>query len=115
MLGFFITQRGIEFDPSKIEAITVVQAPRSEREVREFLGKIQYISRFISKLTMTCDPLFKLLRKNQMFVWDDACQHAFKKVKDYLKSPHILMLPRLGVSLILYLTVIETAIGSMLA
>ncbi|XP_047340012.1 uncharacterized protein LOC124943561 [Impatiens glandulifera] len=64
MLGFLITQRGIEIDPSKIEAITAMPVPRNEREVRGFLGKIQFISRFISKLTLTCDPLFKLLKKD---------------------------------------------------
>ena len=61
MLGFLITQRRIEVDPDKIKAITVMQVPRTEKEVRAFLSKIQYISRFMSKLTMTCDPLFKLL------------------------------------------------------
>ncbi|XP_047335535.1 uncharacterized mitochondrial protein AtMg00860-like [Impatiens glandulifera] len=84
MLGFLITQKGIEVDPSKIAAITAMPTPRNEREVRGFLGKIQYISRFISKLTSTCDPLFKLLKKDQKFVWSDACQHAFDKVKAYL-------------------------------
>ncbi|XP_047330988.1 uncharacterized protein LOC124934495 [Impatiens glandulifera] len=115
MLGFLITQRGIEVDPSKIAAITAMPTPRNEREVRGFLGKIQYISRFISKLTSTCDPLFKLLKKDQKFVWSDACQHAFDKVKAYLQSPPILMSPRLGVPLILYLTVTESSMGSMLA
>ncbi|XP_047313954.1 uncharacterized mitochondrial protein AtMg00860-like [Impatiens glandulifera] len=105
MLGFLITQRGIEVDPRKIAAITAMPTPRNEREVRGFLGKIQYISRFISKLTFTCDPLFKLLKKDKKkFVWSDACQHAFDKVKAYLQSPHILMSPRPGVPLILYLT-----------
>ncbi|XP_047313953.1 uncharacterized protein LOC124917607 [Impatiens glandulifera] len=107
--------RGIEVDPSKIAAITAMPTPRNEREVRGFLGKIQYISLFISKLTSTCDPLFKLLKKDQRFIWSDACQHAFDKVKAYLQSPPILMSPRPGVPLILYLTVTESSMGSMLA
>ncbi|MBI1572404.1 hypothetical protein IOK37_26810, partial [Escherichia coli] len=54
MLGFLITQRGIEVDPSKIQAIMEISPPRTEKEVRSFLGKVQFISRFISKLTTTC-------------------------------------------------------------
>ncbi|XP_047339999.1 uncharacterized protein LOC124943545 [Impatiens glandulifera] len=115
MLGFLITQRGIEIDPGKIEAITAMPPPRREKEVRGFLGKIQYISRFINKLTMTCNPLFKLLRKNERFVWDDAFQNAFEKIKGYLKNPPILMPPRPSVPLILYLTVTKNAMGSLLA
>ena len=87
LLGFLITQRGIEVDPTKIKAITEMPAPRNEKEVRGFLGRIQYISRFISKLTATCDPLFKLLRKNDKFEWDDKCQTAFDKVKACLQTP----------------------------
>ena len=63
LLGFLITQRGIEVDPSKIKAIAEIVPPKNENEVRGFLGRIQFISRFISKLTTTCDPLFKLPRK----------------------------------------------------
>ena len=102
-------------DPDKISAIAAMPSPRSEKEVRAFLGKVQYISRFISKLTITCDPLFKLLRKDQKFVWDKNCQHAFEKVKEYLQSPPILMPPRPSVPLILYLSVTESAMGSLLA
>ncbi|GMP35446.1 hypothetical protein CsSME_00007868 [Camellia sinensis var. sinensis] len=40
MLGFLITQRGIEVDPSKIKAILEIPPPRTEKEVRGFLGKV---------------------------------------------------------------------------
>jgi len=66
-LGFSITQRGIEADPTKIKAIIEMPTPRIEKEMRGFLGRIQFISRFISKLIDTCDPLFKLLKKNDKF------------------------------------------------
>ena len=54
---------GIEGDPSKIKAILEMAQPKSEKEIRGFLGWLQYISRFIAKLTSTCEPIFKLLRK----------------------------------------------------
>ena len=79
LLGFIITQRGIEVDPTKIKAILEMQPPKSEKEVRSFLGKIQYISRFVSKLT-TCEPLFKLHKKGTRFNWDDKCQATFEHI-----------------------------------
>ena len=63
MLGFLITLRGIEVDPSKNIAILEMPPPKWEKEVRSFLRKIQFINRFIAKLTFTCDPMFKLLKK----------------------------------------------------
>ncbi|KAL6329162.1 hypothetical protein AAG906_011617 [Vitis piasezkii] len=60
----------------EIRAILDMPAPRIEREIRGFLGILQYISRFIARLTDICEPIFRLLRKSQPTVWDDDC-HAF--------------------------------------
>lgn len=40
--------------------------PKTEKEIRAFLGRLQYISRFIAQLTPICEPIFKLLRKNTL-------------------------------------------------
>src|ERR1044072_3996257 len=53
LLGFIVSQRGIEVDPDKVKAIQEMPAPRTEKEIRGFLGRINYISRFISHLTAT--------------------------------------------------------------
>ena len=65
LLGFIVSQKGIEVDPEKVKAILEMQEPRTKKQVRGFLGRLNYIARFISQLTATCKPLFKLLRKNQ--------------------------------------------------
>ena len=64
MLRFLVSDRGIEVDPSKIKAILEMPSPKNEKEIKGFLGQLQYISWFIAKLTFTCEPIFKLLRKN---------------------------------------------------
>ena len=71
LLGFLVSDRGIEVDPSKINAILEMPSPKSEKEIRGFLGRLQYISRF--KLTSICEPIFKLLRKNEPHEWNDEC------------------------------------------
>ena len=45
-----VSERGIEVDPDKIKAILDMPALRTEKEVRGFLGRLQYISRFIQTL-----------------------------------------------------------------
>ena len=59
-----VSERGIEVDPDKIRAILDMPAPRIKKEVRGFLGRLQYISRFIARLTDICEPIFRLLRKS---------------------------------------------------
>ena len=73
LLGFLMSDRGIKVDPSKIRVILEMPPPKSEKEIRGFLGRLQYISRFIAKLTSTCEPIFKLLRKNEPHEWNDEC------------------------------------------
>ena len=63
LLGFMVIQRGIEVDLDKIKAIVEMKPPRIEKEIQGFLGRIQYINKFIAQLTMTCEPIFRLLKK----------------------------------------------------
>ena len=87
MLGHIVSERGIEVDPKEIRSILDMPASKTEREIRGFLGRLQYISRFIAKLTNICESIFCLLRKNQPTVWNDDCHHAFEKIKECLLSP----------------------------
>ena len=115
LLGFLVSDRGIKVDTSKIKAILEMPSPKSEKEIRGFLGRLQYISQFISKLTSTCKPIFKLLRKNEPHEWNDECQKAFELIKEYLLHPPILVPSMHEKPLLLYFSIIEDAIGSILA
>ncbi|KAI5405670.1 hypothetical protein KIW84_052436 [Lathyrus oleraceus] len=88
--------------------------PRTEKQVCGFLGRLNYIARFISHLIVTCEPIFKLLRKDQAIRWNDDCQRAFEKIKEYLQNPPIHMPPVLGRPLIMYLTVLDNSMGCVL-
>ena len=81
LLGHIVSERGIEVDPKKIKAILDMPALRTKREIRGLLGRLQYISCFITKLTDICEPIFRLLRNNQPTVWNDDFQRAFENIK----------------------------------
>ncbi|WJZ87657.1 hypothetical protein VitviT2T_007024 [Vitis vinifera] len=115
LLGHMVSERGIEVDPDKIKAILDMPVLRTEKEIRGFLGRLQYISRFIAKLTDICEPIFRLLRKNQPTVWNDDCQLAFERIKEYLLSPPVLVPSMPGRPLLLYLSVSDMTLGCMLA
>ena len=110
-----VSERGIEVDTDKIKAILDMPAPKTKKEIRGFLGRLQYISRFIARLTDICELIFRFLRKNQPTVWNDDCQLAFEKIKGYLLSPPVLVPPTPGRPLLLYLSVSDMALGCMLA
>ena len=115
LLGFVGSQKGIEVDPEKVKAIVDMPPLQTQKEVRGFLGRLNYISRSISHLTPTCELIFKLLKKNRHVEWDEDCDQAFQKVKECLLNPPVMVSPTSKTPLILYLTVFENLVGAMLA
>ncbi|KAL0355476.1 UNVERIFIED_CONTAM: hypothetical protein Sradi_3994500 [Sesamum radiatum] len=83
-LGFMVTHRGIEANPSKIKAILDMKTPSSINEVQRLTGRIAALSRFISKSAEKSLPFFKVLRKIRKFEWDVSSQQALEELKDYL-------------------------------
>src|SRR3954463_11580499 len=49
LLGFFVSQRGIEANSDKIKVIEQIEAPKRVKDVRRLTGCIAAMSRFISK------------------------------------------------------------------
>jgi len=114
LLGFIVSQKGIEVDPKKVKVILEMPKPRTKRQVQGFLGRLNYIVRFISQLTAICESLFKLLHKNQSVRWNEDCQEAFGRIKQCLMNPHVLMSPVPGRPLILYMKILDESMGCML-
>ena len=78
------------------------------------LGRLNYIARFISQLTDKCRPIYKLLKKNAKIHWDAECEEAFNEIKQYLINPPVLVSPKPGQPLFLYLTILPESMGCML-
>ena len=106
--------RGIKVDPTKIKAIQDMFVPHTQKEMRGFMGRLNYISWFISHLIEKCDPIFKLMKKHDSGEWNEDCQEAFDRVKEYLSNPSILVLQVPERSLILYLVIHERSMGCVL-
>ena len=114
LLGFLVSGRGIEIDPSKTKAIQELPLPKTRKEVMSFLGRLNYISRFIAKSIVVCEPIFKLLKKDAPKKWIEECQAAFDAIKNYLSNPPVLVPPREESPLLLYLSVSDSAFGCVL-
>jgi len=67
-------------------AIRNFPTPKTRKNIKQFLGKINFYHDYISKRAIILDPLHNLLRKNQSFMWSDECQYSFDKIKELLCS-----------------------------
>jgi hypothetical protein len=113
LLGFIISQRGIEANLEKISTITSMKAPTCIKDVQKLTGCIATLNRFISKLGERGLPFFKVLKHQEKFVWTPKADQALAQLKDCLSKPPVLTAPRKGEQLLLYLVatthVISTA------
>ena len=111
-LGFMVSQRGIEANPDKIQAIIEMAPLRNVKEVQSLNGKIAALNRFVSRATDKCLPFFRTLKRS--FEWTAECQQAFEELKAYLSSPPLLSPSQPGEELFLYLVVSLTAVSAAL-
>ena len=111
-LGFIVSQRGIEANPEKVQAIINMVSPRTVKEVQKLTGRIAALNRFISRATDKCLPFFKTLKR--AFAWIDECEAAYQELKRYLSNPPLLSSSKGGENLYSYLAVLTTAVSAAL-
>ena len=102
-LGFMVSQRGIEVNPEKMQAIMELKPPRTVKKVQSLNGKIAALNRFVSRAMDRCLPFFCTLRRS--FKWTDECQTTFDNLKTYISSSLLLSSSKPGEELYLYLAV----------
>jgi hypothetical protein len=100
LLGFIISHRGIEANPEKISAITIMKVPTCIKDVQKLTGCMAALNRFISKLEERGLPFFKLLKHQEKFVWTPEGEKALALLKDFLSKPPVLTAPRNGEQLL---------------
>jgi hypothetical protein len=61
LLGYMISTRGIDTNPTKVEAIEKLQPPKTRREIQKLLGMMAALSQFIFELGECGMPFYKLL------------------------------------------------------
>ena len=92
-LGHVILVEGVSVDSQKFEAIVNWKPPTNVTEIRSFLGLVRYYRKFVEGFLKLAAPLTKLTRKEEKFVWSEACQQSFDELKRKLTSAPVLTLP----------------------
>lgn len=80
-LGHEISSKGISMDPKRVEAILEFPTPRNVRELRGFLGLVNYEKRFCDRYSELTVPLLRLLKKEERWSWGSIEKEAFNAVK----------------------------------
>ena len=92
-LGFQLDRTGYRPLPSRVEAILRIKPPSNIKQVRGFLGVINFIKNHIPNRAAIIEPITRLTRRDVKFVWGEEQQQAFEKVKAVISESIMLTYP----------------------
>ena len=114
LLGFLVSERGIEANPEKIKAIERMRKPARLRDVHKFTGCLASVSWFLSRLGERALPLYQLMKKTSPFEWNDKADEAFQDLKRMLSTAPVLAAPTDKEPLLLYIAATSRAVSTVL-
>ena len=82
--------------------------------MRSFLGLANYYRKFIKGYSKKVNSLTDLLKKDQKWCWNEACQEAFEKLKVAVASEPVLTLPDFDLPFEVHTDALDRAIGGVL-
>lgn len=117
-LGYDVSADGITPPADKVQAITAFPKPQTAKQLRQFLGMLNFYRRFIPRAATTQAPLHDLLQGNikgkTPLQWTPEATEAFDKCKQSLAEATSLAHPRPDVPLAIVSDASDYAAGAAL-
>ena len=113
-VGYRIDQDGIHPTEEHVLAIKQMPAPSNVKELRSFLGAINYYSRFLPNLQSLCTPLHQLTKNATRWVWSKESYRVFQHLKQLLTSKDTLVHYDEALPLVLMTDASDNGVGAVL-
>uniref|UniRef100_A0A8C5MNF8 Gypsy retrotransposon integrase-like protein 1 n=1 Tax=Leptobrachium leishanense TaxID=445787 RepID=A0A8C5MNF8_9ANUR len=88
--GHIISGEGVKPDASKVLAIEKMKSPSDVNELRQVLGLVNYVGKFLPELSSVLHPVTELLKKDVAWIWGPPQEEALARVKSMLGSAPVL-------------------------
>ena len=102
LLGFIISKEGMIIDLECAEAISKVVLPNSHKEMKSFLGEINYFHIFVPNFSQVVKPQQFPVKKDLPFKWSDEQKNAFAEIQKTISEAPSLMSPNFNKDFLLY-------------
>lgn len=115
-LGHIISDKGVRPNPKKTDAIKNYNIPKTQKQIRQFLGICGFYRKFIRDFSAIARPISKYLKKDsKVNIKDPYYVEAFNKLKVLLTSEPILAYPDFEKEFVLTTDASNNAIGAVLS
>lgn len=89
-MGHVISKDGLKPDPDKVNAVGNMPKPTCKKQTLSLLGFINYLAKFLSRLSEVAQPLRNLTLTNAQFMWSEQHNKAFDEVKKLVANHPVL-------------------------
>ena len=113
-LGHVVGQGQVKPIQAKVEAIDKFPPPTNKKELMRFLGMAGYYRKYCPNFSVIANPMTNLLKKNSKFIWTNACQEAFDKIKAILMNSPVLTAPNFNNQFKLMVDASDVGCGAVL-
>ena len=113
-LGYLLTPLGIKPLPKKVEAITRILPPKTKRQLRRFLGMVNYYRDMWKRRSHILAPLSRLISQTIKWKWGEEEQKAFEEAKRMITKETMLSYPKFGEPFHIYADASDTQLGGVI-
>jgi len=116
-LGYLVTPKGTQPLPTRVQALKDFPLPKTAKELRRFLGMINFYRRFIPGAAKMQAPIHNLLGAKKgaaAIIWTEEAQQAFENTKQSLTQTTLLAHPRANAELALFTDASDHSTGAIL-
>lgn len=92
-LGYVLTQEGVQPLQKKVDGMLQIAPPKNIKQLRRFLGMVNYYRDMWLRRSHILTPLNALLSKNTKWRWTDIEQRAFENIKRVMSRETLLHYP----------------------
>ena len=114
-LGFLITRDGIKPMAKKVKAILDIDRPRSTKDVRSFVGLVNYYKDMWPQRAHTLAPLTQLCSNKIKFNWEEIHEIAFQKMKRIVAKDVMLRFPQHDKKFVIHTDASQHQIGATIS
>ncbi len=114
-LGYWISRRGIQPLKQKVEAICKIAAPKNKKELRGFIGLVNYYRDMWIRRSHLLAPLAALTSKTVKWRWGNEEQQAFDAIKKVISREALLAYPDFGKTFVIHTDASHTQLGAVIS
>ena len=114
-LGFIVNTKGIRPVPNKVEAIKAILPPTNRKQLRRFIGMLNFQKEMWPGRSKMLVPLTRLTSKNVPFNWTDVEQKAFDDIKKHITKDTLLNYPNFNKPFDVYTDASDKQIGAIIS